>query len=364
MVILVILNISPISGLLKEPLLILEGIIFFLFLELSAVFWVRIKTQKKVLKSLQEKAYIWLFLGYSIMWFFIILADYHITDPSLSLICLNLGFLIQIICALFFIYIMENYKIFLKKYLFTKIFSIIIPIYLFFFLFAIDYAAYISTSFWIIFFLFFIVYLKEIYLDFHVKRKIGHFKLNFVKIIIGIISVAIGYHLTTRLVVTTLGLGYRLLGDIFQIIGVILLYSCFISIPTFSEYIWQDKIESVIIMHKSGIPIFKKNFREKDVEVDDILISGELALVKLTLEMATRKEAVSVIEKKGKIILIEPSKFIIGVIVCDENLVSFRILLNNFINKIEEIYSKVFEKWDGNLEVFESIKGIAKDIFF
>ena len=110
-----ILNTFPISGQLKEPLLIIEGIIFFLFLELAAIFWVRIKTQKKRLRSLQEKAYIWLFLGYSLMWAFVIWADYHITNPSLSLICLNLGILIQITFAAFFIYIMEKYQIFLKK---------------------------------------------------------------------------------------------------------------------------------------------------------------------------------------------------------------------------------------------------------
>ena len=124
-------KIFPITGPSREPLLILEWLIVFLFLELAIIFWMRMKSEKvHRLKILQEKAYSWLLLGYSIMWVFIIIGDYYLVNPYLRTLFLNLGYVLLIICTLIFIYIMEKYKIFLRKFLFTNIFLIIIVIYL------------------------------------------------------------------------------------------------------------------------------------------------------------------------------------------------------------------------------------------
>jgi hypothetical protein len=115
-------EVFPIQGPLREPLLILEGIITFLILEQALIFWLRVKSKKSgELKTLQEKAYIWLFCGYGFMWIFIIISDFHIYNSYFGTIFLNLGFIIQALCLLVFFMTMEKYKIYIKKYLFTKL---------------------------------------------------------------------------------------------------------------------------------------------------------------------------------------------------------------------------------------------------
>jgi len=68
-----ILNVFPITGPLKEPLLIMESFIVFFFLELAAILWMRVKSEKINELKIQEKAYIWLFFGYAIIGFLLLL---------------------------------------------------------------------------------------------------------------------------------------------------------------------------------------------------------------------------------------------------------------------------------------------------
>ncbi len=173
----------------------------------------------------------------------------------------------------------------------------------------------------------------------------------------------LGFGLTTTLMINLFGLGIRLLGDIFQIIGIILFGLFFISVPSFSEIDWQKRIDNVLIMHKSGRLIYKKFFRTENIRANESLIAGVMTSLEMMLERVTHEKSVLTIEKKGKIIIIQPGKFINGLLICDENLKSLQILLNNFIEQIELIYSKVLETWDGDLKVFIPINDIANDIF-
>lgn len=358
-------KIFPISGPLREPLLILEWMIVFISLELTVIFLLRIKSEKiQRLKILQEKAYGWLLFGYSIMWIFIIIGDYYMVDLYLRILFLNIGFFLLIVCSFFFIIVMEKYKTFLKKFLFTKIFFMFIIIYLFFIIIALIYATYVATIFWIVFYIFFLIYLKEIYSEFYVKRELGKIKKDFLKLCFGVLLIAVGYQFTTRLVAEIYGLFFRLIGDIFQLVGLILLFLYLTSIPSFSEYDWQEKIERILIMHKSGLLLYQKKFREQQNELDDSIISGVMTILKMMLEKIAEKEEKSIIEKQGKVIIIHPGQYIIGVIICDEKLNSLQVLLDKFLKKVETIYSHILATWDGNLNVFAPIENIAKEIFY
>ncbi len=357
-------GIFPISGPLKEPLLIMEWIIVLSFLELATIFWIRIRSKKQELKSLQEKAYVWLFFGYSIEWIFIIISDYYIDSEYLRSWILNLGYFILIFCALVFIYIIEKYKVFVKKYFFTLIFSIMIMVYILLLFIDIYYATLISHAFWLVFVIFFIMYLKKLGSDYYIKRHLGSFKIEFLKFCIGVLLLVIGYQLTLSSAIRAFGLSVRLFGDILQLIALFLLFLFFISIPSFSEFDWQEKIISVFIMYKSGLFIYKKDFRENIDSIDDSITTGTITVLKMMLDNVSKKEDISVIEKQDKIIIIQPGRYIIGAIICDEKLNSIQILLNKFIEKIETIYSHVLASWNGNLDVFKPIEDIVKEIFY
>jgi len=360
-----LLDIFPIKGPLKEPLLIIEWIIVFSFFELALIFLLRTRYKLKELKNLQEKAYIFIYFGYSFMWIFIIIADFYLSnDIYLRNLILNIGFLIQAFCALVFVYMIEKYKIFIRKFLFTKIFLLLAIIYGFLIFFFLDYAGRFSTIFWIVFSICIMLYFKALYKDFYIKRELGHIKFDFIKIIVGILITVIGYQMSTRLFSEMFGLELRLIGDIFQLIGLVFISWFLLSIPSFSEYDWQEKIDSVIIMHKSGLYMYKRSFRSDPNSIDESIITGTLTTLKLMLEKVTDREDILTIEKKGKIIIIQPGKFIYGVIICDEKLNSLQILLRRFIERIETIYYQVLKHWNGNLNVFKPLDDISKEIFY
>jgi len=117
-------------------------------------------------------------------------------------------------------------------------------------------------------------------------------------------------------------------------------------------------------MHKSGLFIYKKSFREKTSPIDESVITGTLTTIKMMLEKVSDNDTFSIIKKKEKILIFQPGRFIYGVLICEEELESLKILLSKFINKIETIYSNILEDWDRNLNVFTPIEGIAKEIFY
>jgi len=316
------------------------------------------------LKSSQEKAYIWLFLGYSIMWFFRIVGDYYVESIQLRNLIQNLGYLIQMIFLINFVRIMENYRVFIRKYLFTKICLVLILISSIVFFIDNYYRLYILLSFWIFFIGFFTIYLIDLGSNFYTKINLRGFKLDLLKFFTGIILIAGGSALTIKFIVEIFGLGIRFIGAILQLFGLILISIFFITIPSYSEYNWQDKIISVFIMHKSGLFIYKKSFREKVSPIDESVITGALTTIEMMLEKVSDIESISIIKKKEKILIFQPGRFIYGVLICEEELESLKILLSKFINKIETIYSNILEDWDRNLNVFTPIEGIAKEIFY
>ncbi len=356
----------PITGPYRELLLILEVIITFLFIERAFILWVKVRTRKKnELKFLQEKAYAWLFLGYSSMWAFIVISDFHVQSALLRDIVINIGFFLQILCIILFFRTMEGYKVYIKKYIFTKASVIIFIIYLIIIILNFYIASYFSSIFWILFIIFFAVYFKDLKTNLHAKKEISNLNFEIFKFIMGLVFVFIGYQLTTRFIVATLGIVYRLFGDIFQLLGFVLLTWFFISVPSFTEYVWQDKLESIFIIHKSGLLIYHKKFREEvDTSLNDSIASGRLAMLKMMLEKTTRVEGTSIIEKEGKIVIIQSTDFFYAILICDEMLASYPILLNKLIDRIQQIYSGIFEDWRGNLNVFSSIGNIVKEVFF
>lgn len=354
----------PLRGLLGEILLTIEWVIFFIYLELTLVFWHRVKKYKNEIKSLQEKGYILLFLGFSLMWLFFIISDYYVATLTLRLIFLNFGYIALMIGTLIFIYVIERYKNFTrKKYLFTIIFSINVVIYSLILTFSIKFTQIISSTFWPIFIVFFVFYSRDLHLIFKRNPILGKYKKEHLKLVLGIFLLILGFGLTTDFIINIFGLIPRLIGDLLQIIAILSLFWFFISIPSFTEYEWKDKIDDIFIIHKSGLLIYQRSFKVKDKSLYDSYISGLITSLKMMLETVSENQNISFIERKRKTIIIQTGKYIYGALICNEKLKSLLLLLNNFIRKIEFIYSNILQEWDGNLKIFELIDKIADKYF-
>ncbi len=353
----------PLRGSIAEIALVIEWVIILLYFEFALIFLNRVFKSKNELKSLQERGYVYLYLGFSLMWIFFIIGDHYTIPSELRIIFLNFGYISLMLGALIFIYTIESYKILLKRYLFTLIFTLNIIIFFIIIIYNFNYGQFISFTFWPIFVLFFIFYTLELNSIFKSNPILGKFKYKYLQLVIGTIFLISGFGLTTDLIINLFGLISRIIGDCLQIVALIFLFSFFLSTPSFSEYDWKKKVENLFIMHKSGLLIYEKSFIKKDQKSYRSSVSGVITSLRMMLEQMSEEEDTSIIEKKGKYIVIQPGLYIYGVLISEEKLNSLHILLKNLIEKIEVIYYNLLQKWDGDLKVFRPIDKIIQDYF-
>lgn len=352
----------PISGILKEPLLILEWLIFFITLELSIFLAIRLRRNKRELGNYGETSYIYLSFGYSFMWMFLIIADFYITSTNLRNQISNVGFLIIINAVIIFIFLTEKKHFIYKRYFFTAIYCLLMISYIIVWFVNIDITIIISISFWIIFVLYFILYYRDLFKNYHVRNEIGKTRKQIINFIVGFSFINVGYQIAIRLSFIQLYLYYRFVGDIFQVIGAYFLFLFFSNVPSLSELHWKKKIETLYIIHKSGLLIYDKHFVNKTDYIESSLKSGGIVSVEMILEHITNSIGISLIERKDKKIIIYSGKYLYGVIISEEVLKTHQYILNKIISSVEAIYSHILIDWQGDLRVFSPVNDIVNDI--
>ena len=248
----------------------------------------------------------------------------------------------------------------IKKNFFTIVFLILTILFLAVLIIDIGYTQAFSAIPWPFFIIFFVLYFIDLAKKAPEDTPYG---IIFIKFFSGFLLLGFGFLLTTDVMANILGLTARFYGDVFQIIGVIILYFFFTTLPPLSEFNWHDKIESIYLMGKSGIPIFARSFKEEDKEAFEMVVPGALTTIQMMLNEITRMDEISVIKKANNITIILPSKSLTGVIITKLELNSLKVLLEKFVNKVENIYSHVLSNWNNKMEVFKPIEAIYESIF-
>ncbi len=356
---------SPLTGPLREPLLIIEWVIVFLFAELAFLLYMRIKNKETKLSNFIEKASILFLLAYSSMFVFYIFGDYYMETHFLRLVVFNIGYILRMVLGLIFTYQIEKFQIFIRKYLFSKIFSIFTLISVVLFFTAIEFTQNASlVLFWIPLILIFLIYILKLAKKTRERQEMKFFKGKIYLSILGAIILGLGFGATSDPIVNVLGLNIRLVGDIMQIIGIIVLSIFFINLPSPSEQDWKGKIDKLFLMRPSGICIYYKFFRDPTNNREEQNISGAVNTIKIILKEISHDDGEMVIEKEGKVLITNQGKYITGVIIADQNLNSLNFLLKRLIEKVEFQYSNIIRDWDGAMEIFLPIENITQEIFF
>jgi hypothetical protein len=357
----------PITGPGKPLMLILEWVIAFLFFEAGLIFIVREKRAKRNLKEFQERAVIAIGFGYSAMWIFKIIGDFYMTDVDLRNFFRNYSVYSLTAGAILFIYLMDKYRFIpIKKYLLTLSFLSLYIIYVILTSISEAYTSILLLLFFgpylLYFFIFYLKKLRSIYIR---KKKLRKYAISSSLFLIGVILLFAGYVLSTDYIRITFNLSLltRFIGDLHQLIAVIILMIFFLYIPSISEYDWRENVNGILIMNKTGLKVYSKFYKEEVDEVQEILISGLLTSMKLMLENTTQRKGISIIEQKGQVFIIYPGKYVYGVLICEKSLMVPQILLKSFIERIEKIYFKVLEAWTGETEIFKPIEYIFREVF-
>jgi len=175
----------------------------------------------------------------------------------------------------------------------------------------------------------------------------------------------IGIFLTSDYSINLVQILFRLIGSLFQLVGVIFFAFFFLRFPTFSEFEWKDKIEEVFLINTNGACIFYKSYIQKIDLLSEHLITSAITSVNVMLKEILKpgSREVSVIKKKGKLIYIFPSDLITGVIFSKKESKVIDLYMNRLILKVEQVYKNVLTNWDGDLNIFIPIRDIYEKIF-
>ncbi|MBY8988881.1 MAG: hypothetical protein KGD61_10540, partial [Candidatus Lokiarchaeota archaeon] len=269
------------------------------------------------------------------------------------------------ILGVIFIHEIEKFHVLIRKYLFSKIFLVFTVFSVILFLTAIELTQYASlVLFWIPLISMFLIYMIKLAKNASAKQELKFYKGKFYISILGAIIVCLGFGATSDPLVSVFGLSLRLGGDIFQIIGIIVLAIFFIDLPSLSEQDWKNKIDKLFLMRASGICVYYKFFKDQTNKRDEQNISSAINTIKTILREISHDEGEMVIEKEGKVLITSQGKYITGVIIADQNLRALNFLLKRFIEKVEFLYSNIIRDWDGAMEIFLPIENITKEIFF
>ncbi|TFG02473.1 MAG: hypothetical protein EU540_01490 [Promethearchaeota archaeon] len=360
----------PISGDIRLPLLIMEWILIITGFEICLIFLVRFFKQEKTLRNLQDVGYFSIIFGFSLMSFFYIIGNYFVPDDIVSpfliwrsgsarALFLSLGYFSMTFFTVIFLLCIEKYCVFLfKRYVFTTIFSICAILFLIVFFIDIRMTQPIQYIFWISFSSFFVIYL----IDF--IKKLGK---NRIFLISGVFLMIFGFLLTIDVAIVIFGLESRMIGVIIMLFSVVILSYFFLTLPPFSEFDWQDKIEALFLVNNAGICLYYNVFSERKDLMDENLISAAITSINIMLrelsETGEERNAISVLQKKGENVIIYQGQLVSGILYTSEELNFPKVLLKDYVDKFETLYHNILIKWDGVSDIFKPAEIMANDLF-
>ncbi|MEX2757069.1 MAG: hypothetical protein Q6365_016960 [Candidatus Sigynarchaeota archaeon] len=177
------------------------------------------------------------------------------------------------------------------------------------------------------------------------------------------LAFGLGHGLTSGVVSYMFDPAFRLVGDAIILCSVPGMSLFIARMPPFIEIDWYDKLESLFIMHPSGVCIYNHYFHKPAIDLHENLITSVITSIRMLLENITNQRGTSVIKKDQNTIIIYPGKYIFCVLICKEDLEAGRFLVKKMTDRIESVFSPVLDQWDGEMAVFEPIDSMRAEIF-
>ncbi len=346
----------PIVGPYRDLLMALELIIIFIVLQNSLYFFQKYRNNKKnEVPSFVEFDWGIIFLTYAITSIaYIFSAFFYVIRVHF----LFIGYISVATGGLIFSYSVESTKTVNTKYFFTLFTTCVIILLITIFVVAeslLQTFAYLAMgpAFTLLFFYFFKVS----------KKLWTGYKLHSIGLFLGVTLWFVGYMGTSDVAVGLFGgLYIRVIGDLGIICGMLLIGIFLNYIPSLSEIGWQQKIKYILILTHSGICVYNENFREKR-ELREIILAGALSGIKLYMEETLKSfPKLKTISKENEVFLLEEGKYIIGVLVVEQELEILKYFLKKIVYEFEEFFQDILKNWNGDTNIFKPTKNIVNNI--
>jgi hypothetical protein len=403
-------DLMPITGPLKEVIVLCEVVIIFLSFQLGIIILLRHLPELRRLRTSPLDIFMAiLFFAWGTMWIFFILGSQIAPTLEERAIFSTYGYFSLAIGSIFYVYYMEQHLV-RKPGILTAIFLALVTFMIIWYSFHHGNDPTINLPIWGLFIFIFLAYVIK-------NRDYITINKSIILFIAGGFGLMIGFVGTMDIFMElTQSYVLRLIGEGFQIFSLILLTLFFSKVTSFSEFDWQKSIQHVFLEFVGGISIFSHNFKSSQEEfnktrafLSKVKISSRVNMIQKNRKIVEKKEIleksdghdsnrttnndiekyrqefsgvaiytikqflqevankeseeISSFRSDDSFITIEYGKHIIGIVVSDKKLSSIESLLRRFIDTVETVYSDILPKWGGDLEKISSVNDIFKSIF-
>jgi hypothetical protein len=278
---------------------------------------------------------------------------------------LQFGYLSAATGAFFYIYFIEQLAYITKRRTFTVLFGVLYVALIVMIVIALiadlgTFVQYFAASFWLPNFGFMFVYIYKIN-----RFSIGEFRRFTVLIVIGFAILIVGVLGSTDVIQRALGLGVRLLADLFQLGGIVLVGWYSSRLPSWKELGWETALDSLYIIYKGGVLAYEYDFNEASQGIGHPRASAAvsaLEAVRLLLDQAVSSGQLKIIDFKEKKLFFEVGNYITVIIVANEQLDTLDFLITKIRKEIEKAFSDMLPTWNGDSAEFRPATTIINRI--
>jgi len=134
-------------------------------------------------------------------------------------------------------------------------------------------------------------------------------------------------------------------------------------LPSKKELEWKKKLDHILVLSKSGLPLYSQSFKEKDLESDMILTGGAIVGISSLINEITQTSKLKVIRQEKYCIMLEQSSDLILAVMTTEELNIIRDKMIDFLIDFESFFKDLIKNWVGDSLVFSPAKRLVEKHF-
>ena len=134
-------------------------------------------------------------------------------------------------------------------------------------------------------------------------------------------------------------------------------------LPPKAELEWRRKTEHILVLSKSGLPLFSQPLQKKELEADVALAGGAIIGISSIINEITQVSGVRVIKQPNYCIMMEEGSQIILAVMVTEELKTVRNKMLDFVVDFESFFEELLQDWRGELKVFSPTKRLVEKHF-
>ncbi|MFW9993158.1 MAG: hypothetical protein ACFFD4_14035 [Candidatus Odinarchaeota archaeon] len=166
---------------------------------------------------------------------------------------------------------------------------------------------------------------------------------------------------------------FKLLGDQPVLLPVVLIVVYFTAtmaifqikepLPAKAELEWRKKSEHIIVLSRSGLPLYSQPLQKRELEADAILAGGALIGISSLIREITRAPGLKVIKQDNYCIMLEEGVHVILAVMVTEELKTVREKMMDFVADFESFFEDFLDDWMGDTRVFAPARKLVEKHF-